>query len=350
VGGCLSGGLDSGSIIASVSRLLGRDAAQFRALTLSNEGFEGDEGAMASLTAKTTGVRWVPVVPDLQSMEQDLEAMIRAMGEPFSTLSMLGQYKLMQQARREGLKVMLDGQGGDEIFLGYPTVAQRVIGDYLRRGHFADALSEWFGLQRNAGLPLVRSLLGNAFFSSPRLGLLRNTERVRGVVERDLIAETRREVVEDLFRADDTTSLQIRELTRYVLPQLLRYEDRNSMAFGLEARVPLLAVDLVNLALRLPLDWKVRKGWTKFALREAMRGRLPDGVLWNRRKRGFEVPQGRWLQTMLPTIRGWLEDLPRDAPVNGAEIAARLSWGEDAPRMSRCLSVALWIRFSGVQA
>lgn len=350
VGGCLSGGIDSGSIIASVSRNLGSRAGQFRALTLSSDGFVGDESGLAALTAETVGVRWVRVEPELNDIAGDLESMVRAMGEPFSTLSMLGQYKLMERAGHEGLKVMLDGQGGDEVFLGYPRVAQRAIRDHLQHGRLTVAWREWLALKKNASISLTRSLVGNVFFSSPRLARFRNSVRVRRLVTPELIERARIAVAEDLFRNDNTTGVQVRELTRYVLPQLLRYEDRNSMAFGLEARVPMLSVDLVALAMRLPLRWKVRNGWTKFALRMAMRGRLPDAVLWNKRKRGFEVPQDRWSAAALPTVRGWLAELPANCPVNGAKIAELVGESRgNAHWLSRCLSVALWMRFSEVR-
>jgi asparagine synthase (glutamine-hydrolysing) len=352
VGGCLSGGVDSGSLVASVGRLLGKGAGEFRALTLTVDGFEGDEAEMAEIMAGSAGVRWVRVEVEGRraSLEKDLENLVRAMGEPFATLSMLAQYKLMERARAEGLKVMLDGQGGDEVFVGYPTTAQRIVRDSLRGGRIGAALHEWLALRENSSVPLSRSLLGNVFFSSPRLASFRNGRRLRGVVATDLVGATRRSVVEDLFQDGDMAATQVRELTRYILPQLLRYEDRNSMAFGLESRVPLLAVGLVDLALSLPAEWKVRDGWTKFALRTAMRDRVPERILWNRRKRGFEVPQRRWLSELMPAIHGWLKELPQGSPVDGAAILERLETTGQSAWLSRCLSVALWMRFSGVSA
>jgi asparagine synthetase B (glutamine-hydrolysing) len=122
------------------------------------------------------------------------------------------------------------------------------------------------------------------------------------------------------------------------------------MAFGLEARVPMLSVDLVDLAMRLPTDWKVNAGWTKFALRMAMRGRLPDAVIWSRRKRGFEVPQNRWIEALFPAIQEWLSELPNDSPIDGSRVIGRIKAGDAGTHwLSRCLSVALWMRFSGVQ-
>lgn len=145
--------------------------------------------------------------------------------------------------------------------------------------------------------------------------------------------------------------LQIAELTYSCLPQLLRFEDRNSMAYGVEARVPLLSISMVELGLQLPLRWKVRNGWTKYALRVAMEGCLPHEIVWSRRKRGFEVPQRRWVETARPRIAKWLVDLPRNCPINGTQILACIDAGQGGePWLWRCLSVVLWMTFSGVHS
>jgi asparagine synthase (glutamine-hydrolysing) len=272
------------------------------------------------------------------------------MGEPFGGLSVLGQYEVMKQARERGLKVMLDGQGGDEVFLGYPRIAQRVIEEQLKRGRVPSALREWRGLSRNAALPLCSAIMGNLFFGSAPLARWRNSRRVRGLVSHSLLEQVRPEVAADFYSRRSVRDLQTRDLTHYCLPLLLRYEDRNSMAFGLEARVPMLAVGLVETVLRLPTRWKVRDGWTKYALRMAMQERLPREILWQRRKRGFEVPQRRWVEAARPQIAAWLADLPKDCPIHPREVLARIDAGQGGAQwLWRCLSVALWMRFTGVR-
>ena len=122
------------------------------------------------------------------------------------------------------------------------------------------------------------------------------------------------------------------------------------MAFGVEARVPLLSIGMVDLGLQLPLCWKVRNGWTKYALRVAMEGRLPREIVWSRRKRGFEVPQRRWVEATRAQIGQWLADLPPNSPVSGSELLACIDAGRGGAQwLWRCLSVALWMRFSGVR-
>jgi asparagine synthase (glutamine-hydrolysing) len=295
-------------------------------------------------------VRWEKVEAGEEELCGDLERVIGVMGEPFGGLSVLGQYEVMRQARERGLKVMLDGQGGDEVFLGYPRIAQRVIEEQLKRGDVPSALREWRALSRNAALPLCSAILGNVFFGSARLARWRNSRRIQGLVSHSLLEQVRPEVADDLYSRRSVHDLQMRDLTRYCLPLLLRYEDRNSMAFGLEARVPMLAVGLVESVLRLPTHWKVRDGWTKYALRMAMKDRLPQEILWQRRKRGFEVPQRRWVERARPQIAAWLADLPENCPINPAEALARIDAGRGGAQwLWRCLSVALWMRFSGVR-
>ena len=116
------------------------------------------------------------------------------------------------------------------------------------------------------------------------------------------------------------------------------------MAFGVEARVPLLSVDLVKLGLGLPLDWKVLNGWTKYALRVAMKDLLPAKVVWCCRKRGFEVPQKRWIQAARPEIGKWLDNLPKNSPLKKQQILAHIDSGRGGEHWFwRCLSVALWM-------
>jgi asparagine synthase (glutamine-hydrolysing) len=100
------------------------------------------------------------------------------------------------------------------------------------------------------------------------------------------------------------------------LPALLRYEDRNSMAFGIEARTPFLDYRLVEHAMALPAEALVKGGWSKAILRDAMRGVLPEDVRLRRDKLGFTTPEKRWLAELAPHVREWLG--------SGSRVAARL--------------------------
>jgi asparagine synthase (glutamine-hydrolysing) len=351
VGSCLSGGLDSGAVIATVGRTLQQKAAVFKALTLVNKDFVGDESALASATASRAGVDWTPVEPRTNAVAVELEEMARAMDEPFPSLSMFAQRKIMQRAAELGLKVMLDGQGGDEVFLGYPRVAQRVASEHFRRGSLLVALREWNAFARNGSQSRLRMAAGTAFFSSPRVVQWRNSRQVSSTVQADMLQQVRPETTCQMYEGGQSVfRVQLGELMRFCLPQLLRFEDRNSMAYGIEARVPLLGIGVVELGLRLPLQWKVRDGWTKYALRVAMEDSLPKEIVWCKRKRGFEVPQKRWVEAARPAIAKWLSDLPNDSPIKVEHILTAIDQGKGGePWLWRCLSVAMWMQFSGVR-
>ena len=350
VGGCLSGGLDSGAIVAHVGRLLKSEASNFTALTLRILGFVHDESNQAKLAADIAGINWISVQVDKSRITEDLLRMATAMGEPFSGLSMFAQFKVMEAASTHGLKVMLDGQGGDEVYVGYPRVARLILNDYLKRRAFGSAWDEVKGLHNNnTSLSYGQLLLFNLYFDHPALMKLYNMRIMRKYVNPDLL-ET---VSLDVWRGANRRSLfdvQYDELTRSCLPRLLKSEDRMSMNFGIEARVPHLSFPLVEYALKMPVDWKVRGGWTKFALRKAMSNHLPEEVVWNRRKLGFAIPQSNWLLLVESIIAGHLKDLPSDSPINVERVLRAIRTREASSlRLWRVISLGLWMRLFSVR-
>jgi asparagine synthase (glutamine-hydrolysing) len=352
VGSCLSGGLDSGSIAAAVGDVLGGESGAYSALTLTNAGFEGDESRLASASASRAGLQWVPVEVDTSDVAGDLKKMIASFDQPFSTLSMFGQYAVMKRARELGLKVMLDGQGGDEVFLGYERVAQRSLVQWARSGSVVHAISEWIKLRQHASIPMTSALIANLAYARPAIVLSTSRARMTPLADRELLGTARGEIAGDIYgmNGDGVYGVQQRELLRYCLPRLLRFEDRNSMAFAVEARVPLLAKNIVSYALRLPLQWRVNDGWTKYALRRAVSDRLPREVVWNPKKRGFEVPQKRWLEAIRPWIADVLAEAPANFPIHTGALLGAIDRGEGASHhLWRATSVALWMRMNDVQ-
>lgn len=350
IGACLSAGLDSGAIVAAVSRQLGPGARDFKVLTLSSPGFGPDETVVARTLASQLGLDWHPVTIDLSTLPEELEQHLRMTNGPTLGLSMFAGFKVMQKAQELGLKVMLNGQGGDEVFLGYPRMARRVLGEYWREGSVFKMAQEWFAMRRNMREPFLNWLIGNVYFTAGKFAVWRCRRRIRSFVDADLLSETRDDLTNDFFGSDGCHQAQVADLVQYSLQPLLRFEDRNSMAHGIEMRLPLLSVPLVNTSLQLPIDWRVRDGWTKYALRMAMNGQLPNDIVWNRRKLGFEVPAARWISAMRPSLNHWLSGLPSDSPVQAESLLAEIdAGGGDSQWFWRCLSTALWISFSGVK-
>jgi asparagine synthase (glutamine-hydrolysing) len=359
VGTCLSGGLDSSSIVALTARLRPEDArGAHRSFTITYQDAGLDETPHVDAVVAATGVGSRRATPTGADLLRDLPALVRAQDEPFPSAGVYSQWRVMRLAAEDGVKVLLDGQGGDEVLAGYdyhygPYLAEvastrgwRVAWAEARRAHAVTGrpASFYAGLLAYHALPVPGALRRRAvaaWASHGRVpeGLLAPEGNGRAETRSERHRPRRRLAAER--RAN---------LLQTSLPALLRYEDRNSMAFSVEARTPFLDVRLVERALALPASALIREGWTKAILRDAMAGLLPEPVRRRRDKLGFATPEKRWLSEIAPAVRGWL------AP--GARVERYLrpgvlaSWRrsrdeEFAARRGlwRLLAVELWLRY-----
>jgi asparagine synthase (glutamine-hydrolysing) len=301
VGTCLSGGLDSSSVAALASPLY-REAAgeRFRAITALSTEAANNEEAYARRMVDSASLDWITVQPGVADFEQALDTVIAGQEEPFAGPSVFMQYFVMQAARRNGVTVLLDGQGGDETLLGY----ERYYGAWLLdrwREHGVAALPRGFAQigAANGNLPPARRaawVLG-ALFAPLRAGAV----RWRYPFLRD--PSLPRAQQEFAHASRDAVAMQKLELSRTNLPMLLRYEDKNSMQHGIETRLPFLDWRLAEFALGLRASVKMHEGWSKWTLRAAMADRLPHDIAWRRNKIGFEAPAATWLAALLPRVK-----------------------------------------------
>jgi asparagine synthase (glutamine-hydrolysing) len=304
LGSCLSGGLDSSSIVTTVARLLASDhgTAHEQAPRM---GFHArfpadgvDESRYAEVVAAKAGIPLVCVTPSGTPLLSAMLPVLRAQGEPFASGSMAAQHAVMAAARQAGIKVLLDGQGADELLGGYDLYLGTRASGLLRSRHPVDAARE-LRAQVARGPAGAEAALWRAVHAAlPRPAVeairIRTGGRFGVQCTGALDGQT---AMPEVDTPPGTVLARRLWLSTVVegLPALLRYEDRNSMAFGIEARVPFLDVRLVELAMRLPDRLRVERGVTKSVLRRAMAGRLPAEVTGRRDKVGFEVPQRAWL-------------------------------------------------------
>ncbi len=317
VGVFLSGGVDSSALVALMSEVGGQRIQTF------SIGFEEktfDELALARKVAQRYGTDHHELVvrPDAVRI---LPELVRHFGEPFADSSAVPVYYVSELARRH-VKVVLSGEGGDEVFAGYETYLAGKYSALYRR------------LPGIIGRTLVPALVDRLPVSHARVSLDYKAKRfVRGAylpledghfwwkvvlseaVQAELCAgparNGHRETAE-LFRAaaaragtdDWLARLQAIDAHVYLPDNILTKADRMSMAHSLEARVPYLDRALVELAARLPSDVKLRRFTKKFVLKQALRGRVPTEIL-RAKKRGFNVPVPSWL-------RGELRDMLHD--------------------------------------
>jgi asparagine synthase (glutamine-hydrolysing) len=358
VGTCLSGGLDSSAIVCTVRRAADQGAVEptltYNAFSVRHPGSTCDESPFMDVVLEATGFTGRSVVPSPERFAADLTDVVRHQAEPFGSLAVYAQWCVMRLVREHGVTVLLDGQGADEVLAGYPMYGHYRLGDLARTGHLREALRLARSLRCVQGSPMSTSLRSVAAAWAPGVLLqaLRGADATRGFVAREL-SDAREEpsALPGLF-ADRFTDALFASTTEQGLPSLLRYEDRNSMAFSIEARVPFLDWRLVTLGFRLAPEWKLHDGWTKWVLRQATAGSVPEAIRWRRDKKAFATPQAEWLRGPL---RPWVEELlaSRELRERGWFDVAALklayaAWIAGGPAIDeplwRVLSAELWAR------
>jgi asparagine synthase (glutamine-hydrolysing) len=300
IGTSLSGGLDSSSIVCLVPRL-GREPPTVRHAFSARFTAAGlDEGTYIEEVARSAGVANHYTWPDATGLARDLESVFYHQEEPFGSASIYAQWTVMRLAKEVGATVLLDGQGPDEMLGGYP----HLVALHLRMLYHTDRPrfereARAFGATSGLGSDLGwRSRLEVA---APRLlrrlGAWRRAvlpTRALSWLSRDYSHAHRREPPP--FRQFPDLPGLLRFFTEdYGLRNLLRYADRNAMAFGREIRLPFLSHPLVEFLFTLPDDLKVGGGETKRVLRAAVAGIVPESVRRRTDKIGMDTPQREWL-------------------------------------------------------
>lgn len=309
VGTCLSGGIDSSTIVMLINRMITGEAPQSvgsRQKTFSIV-FPGtaytEEDYIRDLTS-SSGVDSHYSTPDPEKLWSDIGDLIYLQDEPFGSLSIYAQYEVMRIASRF-VKVVLDGQGADELLGGYIAYQVPFIRGLFCQGHLFRLFTELSGTLRHH----------RGFFA--------------GAAEQDRIRRKRHGLLKGRYEpvsryAGTLDTVLKNELLATNLPVMLHWEDRNSMAFSIEARVPFLDCLLVEYTAALPLSQKIRGGITKYVLRRAVRGLIPEKIRCRRDKMGFVTPEEVWMKTELAPF---VQDL-LTSPV----FSSRPYWNADAVR------------------
>jgi len=335
LGSCLSGGIDSSSIVCAVAELLEVGTEQHTFSYVAREAGV-DESAYAELVNTHVGARPHMVEADPGELVDDLTELVRLQDYPFGSTSIYAQQRVFRLAGENGIKVMLDGQGADELLAGYGSYVGAYIAQSLRMLHLNLLTATIVRVLRQRSMsPRMLALHAGSFIVPSALH-----DRARrlmgepivpawldeGWVDRHVatVVQTRTGVT-DSRRA--LREYMLHQLTSGSLPALLRYEDRNSMSHSIESRVPFLTPQIAEFVFALPDREVLDGGVTKPVLRRAMRGLVPDRILDRRDKVGFATPERSWLTGPLaPYVKGVItSDTARAIPaLNSAELVATL--------------------------
>ncbi len=305
VGASLSGGLDSSSIASSIMHHLQQSGKTDRFKTFSAifPGFEKDESRYIKEVTARFGFDNYTVEPDAAGLVRDFEKMCYHQEEPFPSSSIYAQYKVYELAGTHNIKVMLDGQGADEILAGYHKYLHWYIQELVGRNKFSLAKRERKLFQEHQ-MPLkwgIQNILATYLPSHVSIALeKREYKRIvhHPDISEGLIAVLRGREWEGIHKPVVTKLNDILYFNtmEFGLEELLRFSDRNSMAHGVEVRLPFLDASLVQFVFSLPTSYKISGGYTKNVLRRAMNGQLPDDIVWRTDKIGYEPPQKIWMQ------------------------------------------------------
>jgi asparagine synthase (glutamine-hydrolysing) len=347
VGTCLSGGLDSSSVATLAAEFYAKGTdVPFSAITAISEQEDNNEALYAAQVVEHSGLNWIQVKPDYEAFCESLPEVVRAQEEPFASPSISMQYFVMQAARQNGITVLLDGQGGDETLLGYEKYYAAYYASLLRRqGVISMIKGVRHARTNNTSMGLLNSL-------KYAVGGLSAPARYWFYRRRHDYLDSPREVpwyLKAYAKASiDEFALQQLEIESTNLPILLRYEDKNSMAQSIEARLPFIDYRALETALSLPGEYKIRDGWSKWVLRRVMSGHMPDDIVWRRNKIGFEAPEDIWLSRHLPEMVRVVTGSPLLRVVADMDRLGRVYPHLDKRSQWRLYSVAMWENAFGV--
>jgi asparagine synthase (glutamine-hydrolysing) len=365
VGTCLSGGVDSSSIVAVGGHLMRTEHAVSlerlgeRQQTFSavyGEDAPWDETHYIEAVLGRTHSAGNPVHPTSEGMWEDLERLVWHQDEPFASTSIFAQWCVMRRARERGVTVLLDGQGADETLGGYRPYAAR-LSELLLAGRVVEAARVASDIRRVTGVNSLPTLARALAVALPR-PVLRALRRSRAGgaaagsgLAPGMLAYLAGEGTVD-YADERNLSRHLAQLTLETsLPALLRYEDRNSMAFSIEARVPFLDHRLVEYLFTEAAPLRIHRGWTKWVQRRAVEGLLPEEVVWRRDKVGFETPEARWLlegQSRILDILGSCDTLGDYLDVSAVRERVPQLLASGGHRLVwRWTNLALWLNCFG---
>lgn len=295
VGSSLSGGIDSSTILGSIRSL---DASRaIHVFTASFPGQPVDEWDRASSVADQFNAIAHRVEPTLEGFLDNLPLLVRRQGGPFDSPSVYAQWCVMEEAAAAGVTVLLDGQGADETWGGYRKYVWFAVGEALLRADLGSArgiIGQWRSA-RDLPRPDALQVGGLALPAAGRQlarRALRQLQRWAGpaLLDAELVDPQGIKTGGPLLR-----QAAVADGGRVILPRLLRYADRNSMAWSRELRLPFLDLEVVGHAFSSGWRSGLESGWTKEALRRVAARRLPEEIVWRRGKTAYDVPEASWL-------------------------------------------------------
>ncbi|MFQ5964403.1 MAG: asparagine synthase (glutamine-hydrolyzing) [Candidatus Scalinduaceae bacterium] len=320
VGTCLSGGIDSSTIVCIVNKILenecmvqiGERQKVFTACYGDNEAI--DETKWAKIVAERTRTSWYQTFPNDTDLLEDLEDIVYTQDIPFGSTTIYAQYRVMKLAKEANVKVLLDGQGADELFAGYQAYYRTFFAEILKNLTISTFVRELKNLDnsplniRFLFTSMVKLYCARLFSPNLKKLVFRMTSKECKYLNADFWNNHKDRL--ELVRYKSVASLNdilFQHISWQSLKSLLRYEDRNSMRFSIESRTPFADdVNLLEYVFQIPSVYKIHNGWSKYLLRESTKGLIPEEIRLRKDKVGFATPEFQWLSRMKDELRNYI--------------------------------------------
>jgi asparagine synthase (glutamine-hydrolysing) len=308
VGTCLSGGLDSSTIVALATRQLNGGRMNSFSAVYPVKGL--DETGYVDLVSQQYGTIKHKTTPNPDQFLERMRKITWHQDIPTGSSGVYTQNFVMELAHGN-VTVLLDGQGADELFAGYLNYVVHYLSDLRKRSPV-----RWVNEQAMFLLgvwPRFNSSLTLREFATRAFYYLQVGRKPLNYINSEFaqLAQARQQMqpVIALEGADSLNNFLYRSLVQDSIPGLLHYEDRNSMAYGIEARVPFLDHRMVEFALGIPAEMKIRGPETKVVMRKALKSVLPKAITQRKDKLGYPTPLAQWLRgPLLESVNTYLND------------------------------------------
>lgn len=320
VGACLSGGIDSSAIVSLMNNLNKQNDVKekIKLFTASFNDIAIDESPFAARVAEQTNSTFYRVYPKSEELLGDLENLIYCQDVPIWSTSTYAQYRVMQKARETGVKVVLDGQGGDELFGGYHSYMYNYWAEILKnfkwntlhremKGFLPWHLRYSFFVKQHLRFSTVRKLPSFAQYQ-----INRNYFGDLYYLNLPFLNENKKRLSGNPL-PKNLNKMLLQEFTNTRLKAYLKCEDRCSMWHSVESRTPFADdINLIEYAFQLPSTYKIKNGVNKYILRESLRGKVPEIILNRKDKMGFATPNSQWIKEIKEAVRPYFDDGLKD--------------------------------------
>jgi len=291
VGTCLSGGIDSSTIVCIIDKLLKGKKSKFpngkiqKTFSARYYNLEYDEGKYIESVINFADIDANFIYPTEEQFKNEIEDLIWYQEEPFSNTSVYAQWCVFKIAKENGVSVVLDGQGSDELLAGYTGYKYPFLAELLRQFKIITYFKEIYCLKQR-GDSVERCIRKSIRDFIPEEFLHIWLKIIKpGKIFQPIDKNIQDKLLKYLYR-DFTNNLLV----------FLKYEDRNSMAHSVESRLPFMDYRIVNFLFSLPSTFKFKNGYSKWILRESVKGLIPEEVRLRRDKIGFLTPENTWFK------------------------------------------------------